>query len=302
MLLTELHSLLLRQAFERVLGVAENGAMAYVRCLTSDIVEALASSSAFSPQGWEVWRVAGEGDHSNRTLTADRAVEVRESQSTPTLLLVDTANAGAGMDGIYSAAREIQEVELFDEVIRLAAHEVTRRLSREHREFAERAVKKARSRGRRVSISPWAEFDFFARSTAERRHPGEFLYLLGLWPIAYDEGMDGQKCLETSLLFINRLLGTASVASTPTARIEALKLMAPTEEQIRSLEAFLRAAAARPLFPALLGLADKPNLWVNALHIEGAANVIDSIELIPWRNRNGNLARWSGLVHEGGEG
>lgn len=298
---TELHALLLSQAFERVLGVAEVGSMAYVRCLTGDIVEALAAAPEFSLQGWKVWRVAGEGDHSNRTLTADRAVEMREDKSDPTLLLVDTANAGAGMEGIYNAAREVKEAELFDEAIRLAAHEVTRRLSRECREFAERAVKKARSRGRRVSVSTWSEFDFLARSAAENKHPGEFLYLLGLWPVKHDKRIGDQDSLEISFRFVNRLLGTASAASTPAARIEALKLLKPTDEQVRSLEAFLRSAAVRPLFLALPELADKPSLWVNALLIEGAAHTIHSIELVSWRNRNGKLVRVSGLTHEGSE-
>ena len=41
-----------------------------------------------------------------RTITADRAVEMREDKGDATLLLVDTDRAGAGMDGIYSASRK----------------------------------------------------------------------------------------------------------------------------------------------------------------------------------------------------
>ena len=38
---------------------------------------------------------------------------MREAKDQAVLLLVDTATAGAGMDGIYSAAREIDEEALF---------------------------------------------------------------------------------------------------------------------------------------------------------------------------------------------
>ena len=55
-----------------------------------------------------------------RTITADRAVELRESKEEAVLLLVDTVLAGAGMDGIYSAAQEVGEISLFNQALRLA--------------------------------------------------------------------------------------------------------------------------------------------------------------------------------------
>ena len=118
--------------------------MAFVRCLTPDVVAALAVDKQFAPSGWHVWRVADLEDPEQRTVSADQAVELRESKKHATLLLVDTIKAGAGMDGIYSAAREVDEAALFKEAYRLAAKEVTRCLGRATREFAEHAIKKAR--------------------------------------------------------------------------------------------------------------------------------------------------------------
>src|SRR5712692_7126067 len=112
---TKLHATILGNAFKKVLGSAEPGSMAFVRCLTPDVVEALAREAAFAPSGWQIWRVADSDDESSRTTTADRAVEMREAKGNAVLLLVDTARAGAGMDGIYSAAREIDEAALFNE-------------------------------------------------------------------------------------------------------------------------------------------------------------------------------------------
>src|SRR5205814_1822888 len=110
----------------------------------------------------------------------------RESKGEAVLLLVDTARAGAGMDGIYSAAQEVDEGNLFRQALRLAG----RRLSPPQRKDAERAIKKARGYGHRYSISPWTEFDFQVQSAAEGRHPGEFLYLLGLWPAQHADSSD----------------------------------------------------------------------------------------------------------------
>ena len=46
--------------------------------------------------GWTIRRVADVDDEESRTITADQAVEIRESKSDPIVLLVDTSRAGAG--------------------------------------------------------------------------------------------------------------------------------------------------------------------------------------------------------------
>ena len=295
----ELHATILGGAFGKVLGNVDAGSMAFVRCLTPDIVEVLAKDSGFAPSGWQVWRVADADDKRARTITADQAVEMRETKGDAALLLVDTARAGAGMDGIYSAAREVDEASLFTEALRLARREVTRRLSREARDHAERAVKKARGHGRRFSVSLWTEFDFLVRIAANKMHPADLLYLLGLWPVQKSNESEEEDGLDVSRMFVDRLLGTAVSGLTPARRIEALKLLNPSEEQIGDLERFVRSAATKPLLAALAELNDKKHLWVNALRIESATRLIQSIELLSWRNNTGRIAKWSGLVEEG---
>lgn len=297
---TDLHATLLGNAFKDVLGKPEAGAMAFVRCLTPDVVESLAGDATFAPSGWQVWGVADVDDASTRTITADHAVELRESKEDATLLLVDTARAGAGMDGIYSAAREIDEASLFTQALRLAAREVTRRLSRPTRGYAERAIKKARGFGQRFSVSPWTEFDFLTRAAADERHPAELLYMLGMWPVQSTDASKESDELDISRLFVERLLGTAVSGLIPARRIESLKLLDPSDHQIADLERFLRSAATKPLVPSLAELADKTHLWINALRIEGAAHTIQSIELSSWRNKaTKKIAKWSGLIEEG---
>jgi DNA phosphorothioation-dependent restriction protein DptH len=300
MIWTDLHAPLLGRAVEKVLAKPDSGAVAFVRCLTPEVVESLGQDSKFSPHGWTVWRIADVEDKASRTITADKAVELRESKSDPALLLVDTTRCGAGMDGIYSAAQEVDENRLFDHARRLAAAEVTNTLSRKDRLYAERAIKTARGFGQRLSLSPWTEFDFLVRIAAERRDPGELLYLLGLWPAKQGDTADAETTLNVSRLFVDRLLATGVAGLTPPQRIETLNLLNPTQEQITDLERFIRSAASRPLRIALAELADKPHLWVNVLQIETAAEVIQGIELISWQTSTGRIARWSGLTEADG--
>ena len=296
---TDLHARILALAFERVLGRASPGSVAFVKCLTPDVVQALAAGRSFAPRDWQVWRVADSNNEEGRTITADRAVEMREMKADPVLLLVDTQRAGAGMDGIYSAAREVDDSSLFTEALRLAGREVTRQLSAAHRQYAESAIKKARTYGRRFSISLWTELDFLCQIAANRKHPGEYLHLLGLWPVQEPTAPEETDGLDVSRLFVDRLLGSAVSGLTPARRIDGLRLLGASAQQLTELESFLRSAATRSLLPALAELVNKRQLWVNALRLEGSVQFIQSIELSSWRTNTGRIAKWSGLIEEG---
>jgi DNA polymerase III delta prime subunit len=224
---------------------------------------------------------------------------MREMKGDAALLLVDTARAGAGMDGIYSAAHEVDEANLFAEALQLAGREVTRQLSSKHRLYAERAIKTARGHGRRFSISQWTEFDFLCRIAASKTHPGTYVHLLGLWPVQESHESQEEDELDVSRRFVERLLGTTVSGLTPSSRIAALKLLNPTDQQLTDLDVFLRSAATKPLLSAVAELADKRHLWVNALRTEVGAQFIQSIELSSWRTNAGKIAKWSGLIEEG---
>ena len=197
------------------------------------------------------------------------------------------------MDGIYSAAREVGEAELFTTAGRLAGAEVTSKLSSAHRAYAERAIRRAQGVGRHDSVSPWVEFDFLCRVAAHGRHPGEYLHLLGLWPVAASAEGDAGAELAASRRFVDRLLGAAVTGLAVPARIASLRIAA-SGAQRRDLDRFLAEAATLPLRDALQALADQPHLWVGSLPVHGGD--IRAIELTSWRNQNGRIARWSGLV------
>ena len=293
---TETHTDILKQAFVRILGIPYSGAMAFVRCLTPQMVNEFISDCSQQTDGWEIRRVADSDDEKTWTITADRAVEMREMKTQATLLLVDTELAGAGMDGIYSATREVDEEVLFAEALDIAENEITRKLSAGERRYAQSAIRKAQAYGLK-SVSPEVKFDFLCCIIASERHPGEYLYLLGLWPVVQETEVvrTVDEELSESRMFVDRLLETPVANLTPSRRIESMRFLSPTEQQSTDIECFLRSASTKPLLLALSELADKRHLWINNLRIEEAAQSIQSIELSPWRTSAGKIAKWSGL-------
>jgi DNA phosphorothioation-dependent restriction protein DptH len=291
---TELHAQIIATAFEKVLDKPQNGHVAFARCLTPEVTEFLAGNAAFEPAGWRVCRVANVTDLLTRTISADHAVELRERKEAAILLLVDIDRAGAGMDGIYSAALEVNESSLFSQALHLAKSH----LSSATRRAAEQAISKARRFGHRFTVPPWTEFDFLVRIAAESKQPGELLYLLGLWPVKPDRTRTLTASLDVSRMFVERLLGTTVAGITPSQRIIALRLDndLTTEGQLVDLERFLQFAATRPVLSALAELSEKPHLWVNALPIEEQGETILNVELVSWRTNSGRIAKWSGLV------
>ena len=290
---TECHAALLSEAFAQVLGRPEGGAMVFARCLAPDVVTRLASASEFAPTGWAVHRVTDGDTGDRRSITADQAVEIREAKGKATLLLVDTERAGAGMDGIYSATREAREEDLFGAAERLALAQITQQHSREARKFAERAITKAGRHGL-YAVSRWAVFDFLCHSAAGTVHPGEHLYRIGLWPVLASDSSDPLEQLGTSEVFMERLLGPENAWKTPASRIADLRVDPQSERSQGDLERFLLSVDAEPRFAATQGLADRRDLWIGNLLLEPTTE-IRGLELTSWRNRNGTVARWTGL-------
>ena len=291
-----LHGQLLSNAFENTLGDPKRGAIAFVRCLSPSVVEALGADSSFAPSGWQIYRVADTEESELRTVAADRAVELREEKGEALLLLVDTERAGAGMDGIYSAARELDETTLFHEARRLAGGTITKRFSATKRRFADQAIKTARGHSGRYSVSRWTEFDFLCKVAEGKRCAGAYLNLLGLWLISETGDEEASDHLIDSRIFVERLLGSAASSMPPATRIESLRLDRSSETQIGELERFLHLVDTKPLLVALEALTEHESLWIGNLVTEQPVQAIKDIQLTSWRNKNGSIARWSGLV------
>lgn len=291
---TNNHSSVLAETMSGLLGNPTDGSMAFVRCFAPEIVKHLATDNeGFVVAGWKVVRVAAETDVERRTITADEAVELRESKDTAALILVDTAEAGAGMDGIWSSARELSEQYVLQRAYRIALAQLGSR----QQEYVKEALKQARAGGARNRLSPWGRLDFVCRVLGSRRRPGAQLHLIGLWPVN-DDGRspeDAVSDLGESRRFVDRLLGPGAVALSRSERVQSLRLVGETLPQRRHLERYLRTNETLPVIDAVRGLKNRRRLWVNSLKTERSVDNLLAIELVRWRGKTGKLLKWSGL-------
>ena len=297
--LTRSHAVVLAEGFSRLLGEGRPGAMTFVRCLTPEVARFLAGDTeSFVIPGWDVYLVAGATDASARSISADRAVEIRESKQSAALLLVDTDAAGAGMDGIYSATRELSEESLLEEAIVVAGQ----RLDPESRKYVRKAIGRARVHGLGIRISLWQEFDYWCH-VVDGQRPGTCLHRIKLWPVR-SQGTEPERDsldLHESRRFVDRLLDVRAMDLTPRQRVDSLRLVDPTEVQERDLAKFLRDATTLPVGEALKELETQEHLWINALATERVAKSLLGIDLDPWRGKTGKILKWSGLTDRGDE-
>ena len=168
-----------------------------------------------TPLSYPGWTVNAVVDAAGlRRISADQAVEQREDKADAALLLIDPLRAGAGLDGIYNAAREIGEAELFGEALKLARKPFFGRMG-----VLDAAVRRAERLGRRRRLTPWAKFDFYVNAT---ENAGRALARLGLWPIASD-GDPSTSELDLSAELADRLLYVSETRAIA-ERVRALRL------------------------------------------------------------------------------
>ena len=277
-------------ALAHQLGVPREGDLVFTRCLDRPEIEALLRDAANARTGW---RFRGVGTSREiGWIAADEAVEIREDKGPGTMLFVEVATAGAGMDGIYNAAREITEDALFSESTKL----VRKDLAREVREFADEAVRRARRiSGRRGAVALRQEFDFYGALAAGDELPGGALPRLGLWPVA-GAVKEASRYLPQAALMVEKLLAPPATSQAPAVRIAGLVLVGETEGQREALESLLRRAGAMPRLEVLAQVAQDEKLWLGHLRPAFLTNKLVGIDLTPWRPAHGGVFKWSGLT------
>lgn len=281
---------ILSRAMERLLGRGADGDLAFTRAFPHDDIQQILAAGIRAVGEWQV--VAVGSVNGDGWITADQAVELRETKGAATFLLIDAHSAGAGMDGIYSAAREIDEKTLFKEAA-LILHQNT---ERSWRDFAEDAIKRARRLGgRRNSTSLRQEFEFFGLINQRPKDAGRLVHLLGLWPVAGDSAAESAKLLGDSALMVEKLLMPPATSQAPGMRISGLVLSQPTADQIAALEQALRNSGSQSRAVVLEAVAKSSPLWLGNLRPAFLDSNLVSIDIISWRRPNGKLWAWPGL-------
>jgi DNA phosphorothioation-dependent restriction protein DptH len=294
-MLNDTQTKLLALAFDTLLGQPQDGSIAFVRCFDLEIIRDLCLSSAFKLKQWQFFGVVDEADSQNCLITADIAVEIREDKRAAALLLVDVNAAGAGMDGIYNAGREISEKMLFGE----ANKEAQKNIPHGWKEITKAAVKKARRLGGHATISPFREFDYYSSCTSVDAISTS-LTKLGLWPVAFKSKPDIND-LDTSILLVERIFLQPRSSMTAESKVDALMLQEPTKQQVKALVEIARKSSERTVKESVDELADSPDLWVNSIH-PFPSDTLVRIEVIRWQGKTGKPSAWSGLIFDEREG
>lgn len=283
----------IRRALEMLAEEPQEGALAFTRALDREAIQTLLSLG----QTLGGWRLVGVGDaKTNGWITADQAVDLREGKGPATILLVDRGWSGAGMDGVYSAAREIGESKLLSAAVQVALGSLEPGL----KNFAKEALRRAaRVGGRRRTVSDREKLEFLGALAGNPQCPGAALPHLQLWPVVGDFEQ-ARALLEFSGAMVERLLLPPSTAQTVEGRIASLQLQDATERTRTSLADALRQGAAEPAKETLLRrVARNDDLWLGNLRPLFLEKRVQRIEIVPWR-KNGKLSKWSGLVEVDG--
>ena len=282
----------LNDVFSALVGNPTAGNVNFCRCLSPAIVEALAENPQFSPDGWDVRAVVQEKDDARRFITSDHAVEIREDKGQAILLLVDVLRAGAGMDGIYSASRELTEDMIFIQTKKLTRTQIGRELF----DKAELAVKQVRYIGERKSLSKWQQIQFYASLCANPNEFGRSIALLGLWPIQGDAESILERDLQVAARIVDRLFLGSGTARTPAERVESLLLKDETPAQEVGLQQIVREAARRPLAEVISQVVSNSALWLGEIRPEFLSQQLHKVKIRSWRNTKDVIGKWSGLI------
>ena len=287
-------TLFLANALGGLLGRPRRGAMAYARCLQPWLVRQLAADAAFVPGSWKVAAVVEQRDDGRRWITADEAVAWREDKGDPVLLLVDSAAAGAGMDGIYSATREITEDELFKAAQKTARAKVQRGC----KGFVDAALKKARGvlRTHQQHLAPLQAYAYLCRAASCVEEAGAALPLLGLWPIAMAGRKPSEADLDKAVHLVECLLPMQRSSMTPEQRVAALQLPDEEARLAEGLIARLRDVDNLPRLEALHRVTQEQMFWMHSMHpVLFDTQSVRKIHWVNWRGRHGRPLAWSGL-------
>lgn len=279
------------KALSELLGSPQKGSMAYTRSLSiAEVVQLLDATNGLI----DGWRIVGVGAQNNvGWITGDKAVELREDKGQASCLLILPSEAGAGMDGIYNAAREILEEELFS----LAVHHCRKKLSRGNVEFGNEAVKRAlRIGGKRKKVTGRQELDFHNALAANEASPGAALPVLGLWPVAGTAAEAIGKLAHSSVM-VDRLFQSGNSAQSPGMRVASLSLGDDHVDDANAIEAALRRCTGMQLEDAVREVASNENFWLGNLRPAFLEGKLERMELVPWRSPGTQkIHKWSGLV------
>ncbi len=240
------------------------------------------------------WVIKGVGtNHTEHWIASDQAVALRESKGSPAILLIDAGAAGAGLDGIYNASRELDESLIYQYALSI----IDKQLPKNRLRFAKEAVKRAaRVGGRRNRISEKQQFGFKVDLIECGDEYGKAVTSLGLWPIGAVDDVQARELLAYSVLMVEKLLMPPATAIAVSVRINSLMLRDSSQDQKITLQAILNLCGSRSRADVLAAIREHDSLSMPPLRPAFLDNELVSMTMVNWRGATGNVQTWSGLV------
>ena len=282
-------------ALQSLLGSPRTGDLCFLRSTRQAVLDVLAKvllsmNNDDVKSGWTCYLVSGAANvqaSQSGIITSDHAVELREQKTSALFFLVDAVSAGSGLDGVYSAGREITESTLFSAAI----DEWCKRQKAPRRDLLNKILR--HSPGRRGDR--FSDFQYLD-ACSDDASLLENSWMVGLWPTIQEDKRDISAQLALSAFIIRSLSKRPGGGySSPANRLSAIGCDAndPDMQQILKLtdeadrtswkSAFTRFPPAREFYVG--------NWKIDLIE----TSALTEIKLVPWRKPSGDANAWSGL-------
>ncbi len=295
-----MNSVTLTETIVRLADSAEKGSITYLRTSELAIIDRISSELSRLKSnyisGWDLYLVDDKPNMRNSfMILGDNAVELREAKEKALILVINDRHQESGLDGIFSAGKEISEANLIDEYRKellrsspLKAYVKLVELAIKYSKEVATAVGRLESIGLIEQSSNLSEFL-------------EKLWLIGLWPIAGDTPpnlIDGY--LEISKLLVRDLIRVSSNSAMPTDRLRSLDIVPnENEDDLLEVSRFISECDKGRIQDAFLADPLDSKFFIGNWKLELLEqDEVSEIFIESWRGSNGKATTWSGLSQD----
>lgn len=284
----------IRSSLHNILETAQNkGNICFIRCIPEDLIEEINRSNIREINEWSIY-VISRDKKNDFFISSDQAVELRENKDKDIIFIIeDERSAGAGMDGIYSASREITENELYNGAISSASLELDKDLY----EIIEKAKKKAKMISNHQTYTLYLDLLVRSRCVQDPPNSGYYLTYFGYWPIDLNKNKKDID-FELSSQVVQRLFFNFNHLTT---RQKVNSLLVKEEHYEKELISYLESEGGNFWKDTLKNLKDRRDLWLNNIDPKFLDHDVKEIKVLPWRSKSGKPKSFSGLELYGDE-
>ncbi|CAG4907784.1 ATP-binding protein [Acidithrix sp. C25] len=285
----------------RLADTAEKGAVAYLRTSEPTLINRLclelSATKGNRVRDWNLFVVDDTPDQrSSFVILGDEAVELRETKDQALIFIINDKHQESGLDGIFSAGREISEVDLIDEYRKALLDISPLKGYLHHVDLASKYSKEVAIAVGRLEVVELIEHSGSLSQFLEN------LWRIGLWPIAGDTPTNlVDRYLEISKALVKDLLRVSSNSAMPTDRLRSLDIIPNgNEEDLLLVSKFISECDKGRMQDVFINNPLDDKFFVGNWKLELVEQEeVSEIFIEAWRGNNGKATPWSGLSQDG---